>query len=240
MKAIKTIMLTVIFGACASLSFAQVLEDGTPVKLRIARTVSSADSRVGETVDFEVLEEIRVGTMLVVPKGGLALATITAAQAKRRMGHGGKLDINIDHVRLVDGEKAALRAVKTAHGGGHVGAMTGAIVATTILFWPAAPFFLFMHGNDITIPEGTEITAYVNGNLPLDAVKFQHSPTGVAAEFLESAAQPTPINDGRLTVTNQTTVSNPNSQQKYIRVVNGNGSVMFVPECIQTTTGRCN
>ncbi len=234
MKAIKTIMLTVIFGACASLSFAQVLEDGTPVKLRIARTVSSADSRVGETVDFEVLEEIRVGTMLVVPKGGLALATITAAQAKRRMGHGGKLDINIDHVRLVDGEKAALRAVKTAHGGGHVGAMTGAIVATTILFWPAAPFFLFMHGNDITIPQGTEITAYVNGNLPLDAVRFQHLPTDVAAEF-EHPAQPTPINDGRLMITNQ--ASNPN--QKYIRVVNGNGSVMFVPECIQTSTGKC-
>ena len=178
MKAVKTTMLavTLVLGARASLSFAQiqekprvssasVLEDGTPVKLRIARTVSSADSRVGETVDFEVLEEIRVGTMLVVPKGGLALATITAAQAKRRMGHGGKLDINIDHVRLMDGEKAALRAVKTVHGGGHVGAMTGAIVATTILFWPAAPFFLFMHGNDITIPEGTEITAYVNGKL---------------------------------------------------------------------------
>jgi len=168
--------VTLVLGARASLSFAQiqekprvssasVLEDGTPVKLRIARTVSSADSRVGETVDFEVLEEIRVGNMLVIPKGGLALATITAAQAKRRMGHGGKLDINIDHVRLVDGEKAALRAVKTAHGGGHVGAMTGAIVATTILFWPAAPFFLFMHGNDITIPQGTEITAYVNGKL---------------------------------------------------------------------------
>ena len=103
-------------------SSASVLEDGTPVKLRIARTVSSADSRVGETVDFEVLEEIRVGNMLVIPKGGLALATITAAQAKRRMGHGGKLDINIDHVRLMDGEKAALRAVKTVHGGGHVGA----------------------------------------------------------------------------------------------------------------------
>lgn len=36
-----------------------VLEDGTPIKLRIGRTVSSADAQVGETVDFEVLEEIR-------------------------------------------------------------------------------------------------------------------------------------------------------------------------------------
>ncbi len=42
--------------------------------------------------------------------------------------------------------------------------MTGAIVATSIVFFPAAPLFLFVHGKDITIPSGTEITAYVNGD----------------------------------------------------------------------------
>jgi hypothetical protein len=63
-------------------------------------------------------------------------------------------------------------AVKNTKGGGHVGAMTGAIVATSLLFWPAAPFFLFMHGKDITIPKGTEITAYINGNMNLDPMRF--------------------------------------------------------------------
>src|SRR5215470_14593622 len=50
--------------------------------------------------------------------------------------------------------------------------MTGAIVATSIVFFPAAPLFLFMHGKDITIPKGTEITAYVNGDIKLDPAKF--------------------------------------------------------------------
>lgn len=89
------------------------------------------------------------------------------------MARGGKLGINIDSVRLVNGEKVALRAVKEVKGGGHTGAMTGAIVATAIVFWPAAPFFLFMHGKDITIPKGTEITAYVNGDFRFDADRFQ-------------------------------------------------------------------
>ena len=62
------------------------------------------------------------------------------------MARGGKLNMNIDSVRLVDGEKVALRAIKEMKGGGHTGAMTGGIVATAIGFWPAAPFFLFMHG----------------------------------------------------------------------------------------------
>ena len=29
-----------------------------------------------------------------------------------------------------------------------------------------------MHGKDITIPKGTEITAYINGEIPLDSVKL--------------------------------------------------------------------
>jgi hypothetical protein len=150
-----------------------VLEEGTPVRLRINRTISSADEHAGDTVDFEVLDDISVNGTLVIPKGGLAFATVTEAQAKRRMARGGKLDVNIDYVKLVSGEKAALRAVQDVKGGGHTGGMVGGMVATSLVFFPAAPFFLFMHGKDITIPKGTELTAYVNGDMKLDIAKFQ-------------------------------------------------------------------
>jgi hypothetical protein len=149
-----------------------VLEDATPVKLRINRTVSSADAKEGDTIDFDVLEDVQVNGVLVVPKGGLAFATVTEAQNKRRMGRGGKLDINIDYVRLLDNERAPLRAVKEVKGGGHTAAMTGGIVATSLVFFPAAPFFLFMHGKDITIPKGTAIIAFVQGDDVLDRSKF--------------------------------------------------------------------
>ncbi len=170
-----------------------VLEDGTPVRLRLNRTISSADAHVGDTVDFEVLEDISVNGTLVIPKSGLAFATVTEAQSKRRMARGGKLDINIDYVKLVSSEKAALRAVKEVKGGGHTGAMTGGIVATSIVFFPAAPFFLFMHGKDISIPKGTEITAYVSGDLKLDIAKFQPavaaSGQGAASAVATSSAK---------------------------------------------------
>jgi hypothetical protein len=160
-----------------------VLEDGTPVKLRINRTISSDDSKQGDTVDFEVLQDISVNGTLVIQKGGIAYATVTEAQAKRRMGRAGKLDINIDYVKLLTGDKAALRAVKEVKGGSHTVGMTAGIVATSLVFFPAAPFFLFMHGKDISIPKGTEITAYTNGDLKLDLAKFQ-----------PAAAQPTNLN----------------------------------------------
>jgi hypothetical protein len=144
-----------------------VLQDGTPVKLRLNRNLSSADAKVGEQIDFEVLEEIRVGDLIVIPKGGIALGSVTDAKGKGRMGKGGKLDVTIDYVRLADGEKTALRAVRETKGGGSTGAMTAGIVAASLVVWPAAPFFLFMHGKDITIPKGTEITAYVNGDFKI-------------------------------------------------------------------------
>ena len=148
------------------------LQDGTPIKLRITRTISSADAKVEDTIDFELLEETKIGDVTVIPKGGIAWGTVTEAQAKRRMGRAGKLNVNIDSARLVTGEKVALRAVKELKGGGNTGKMTGAMVATGIVFFPAAPLFLFMHGKDITIPKGTEITAYINGDAELDPAKF--------------------------------------------------------------------
>src|SRR6266849_9981986 len=53
------------------------LEDGTPIKLRLTRNLSSADATTGDRVDFEVLEDVKVKDVVVVPRGGLALATVT-------------------------------------------------------------------------------------------------------------------------------------------------------------------
>ncbi|MFY9911787.1 MAG: PEGA domain-containing protein [Candidatus Sulfotelmatobacter sp.] len=186
-----------------------VLEDETPVRLRLNRTISSADAHVGDTVDFETLDGITVNGTLVIAKGGLAFGTVTEAQAKRRMARGGKLDINIDYVKLASGDKAALRAVKDVKGGGHTGGMVGGMVATSIVFFPAAPFFLFMHGKDISIPKGTEITAYVNGDVRMDLAKFQSpAPAGRAAE---TAADATPAEAASSASAKLSVVSDPSN-----------------------------
>lgn len=163
-----------------SMSPPLILHDATPIRLRLSRNLSSADAQVGETVDFEVLDDRVVENLLLVPRGGIAIATVTEAQAKRRMARGGKLDVNIDYLRLANGDKVALRAVKEVKGGGHTGAMTGGMVATSLVFFPAALFFLFMHGKDVTIPKGTELTAYMNGEIKLERTKFSAQSVGAA------------------------------------------------------------
>ena len=154
------------------------LLDGTPVKLRISQTISSADAKVGQEVPFEVLEDIQVNGVTVLRKGSPAIGTVTAAEHKKSMGRAGKLNINISYARLINNQKVALRATKETKGGGHVGAMTTAMVATSLVFFPAAPLLLFVHGKDISIPQGTEITSFVDGDMHLDMSQFAKATSG--------------------------------------------------------------
>jgi hypothetical protein len=163
------------------------LLDGTPVKLRLSQTISSSDAKVGQEIPFEVIEDVKVEDVVVLPKGATAIGTVTEANPKKSMGRGGKLNMSITYARLADQEKATLRAVKDSKGGGHVGAMTGAMVATSIVFFPAAPLFLFIHGKDITIPQGTEVTAFVQGDMHLDMAKFG-APAGAAPNVAAAPA----------------------------------------------------
>jgi hypothetical protein len=169
------------------------LLDGTPVKLRIGRNISSADAKIGEHVDFEVLDEVQVMGVVVIAKGATASATVTNAQPKRRMGREGKLDLTLDYVRLTDNEKAALTATAGGGGGGHTGAMVGAMAATAIFTLGGSALFLLMHGKDITIPKGTETTAYVSGDMQLDMAKFGIAPLAFAPIQAPAAAVQTSL-----------------------------------------------
>jgi len=169
-----------------------VLPEGTPVRMRINRTVSSADAHVGDNVDFEILDDVKAGDTVVIPKGSVGMATVTIAQSKRRMARGGKLAMNIDYARLPSGDKLPLRGIQDVKGGGHTGAMTAGMVATAIVFFPAAPFFLFIKGKDIEIPKGHEVTVYTNADYDLSKIKAPIPPAVVATA-------PKPVSGATLT-----------------------------------------
>ncbi|MDQ2841139.1 MAG: hypothetical protein M3Y72_08910 [Acidobacteriota bacterium] len=166
-----------VMNAAADQDF--VLHEGTPVRMKINRTVSSGTAHEGENVDFQTLDDIKVNATVVVPRGSTAMATVTEAVPKGRMGKGGKLNMNIDYVRMPNGDKLALRGVQDVKGGGHVGAMAAGMVATAIVFWPAAPLFLLIHGKDISIPEGHEVTVYTNSDYKPVAATSQTKVTEV-------------------------------------------------------------
>jgi hypothetical protein len=150
----------------------RILKDGTPVPLRFGRRVVSSQVIAGEKIELEVTTEVRMGDLIVICKDSPAKAIVTLAQAKHAMGRGGNMAMRIETVRLASGKAAPLRMIKEVKGGEHKGAMVGGMVASGLVFWPAAPFFLFVNGKDAEIPKGTEVTAYVDGDVTLAPAKF--------------------------------------------------------------------
>jgi S1-C subfamily serine protease len=121
----------------------------TPVRMRINRTVSSADAQVGDIVPLEILDDVQVGELIVIAKGSTALAEVTEAVPKRRMARGGKLAMNVGAVLFSSGKGMPLRGETSISG----------------------------VGKDITIVKGHQITVYVNSDYDLDKVILAQFPT---------------------------------------------------------------
>jgi hypothetical protein len=136
------------------------LLDSTPIRVKLAKTISSADAHVGDDVSFEVSEDVVVDGFLVIPKGANALGVVNEAEPKKALGRGGKLSVLIRSVRLADNEQAVLRS-----GGEGKGSSSTAGMVIPV-----------MHGKDITFPKGMEFIGYVNGDTRLRREKFHAAP----------------------------------------------------------------
>ncbi len=133
------------------------LRNGTPIHLKLGKTISSATAHVGDVVDLKVTEEIIVDGISVIPAGSTAIGLVSEAEPKKRMGHGGKLAFSVNFVRLKNDEKAAVRSFQESTGSNN---SAGAIL-------PLAS------GKEVVFTQGTEFTAYVDGDMQLKREDFQ-------------------------------------------------------------------
>jgi hypothetical protein len=180
-----------------------MLDDGTPVKLRLTNEISSATAKAGDQISFAAVDDIELNGITVLHRGSSVSGVITEADAKKRMGRGGKLNFTIGNLILADGEKVNLRAVRESSGSSHVAGMVELMVNMPIA---AAPFFLLMHGEDASFPKGTVITAFIDGDKHLDLSKFPGgSPVAVTAAPLAGA----PSTDPAQALASITIESNP-------------------------------
>jgi glucose/arabinose dehydrogenase len=152
------------------------LADGTVVKLRLVRDLLSAKEQDEETIQFEVIEEVKVGEVVVIQKGAAAEGTVIEAKAGRRMGRSGKLAVRLDYVFLASGKRAPLRAMHSGVGGSRAGTVGMGVAVSAMYFFPAAPLFLLVKGKDVTIPKGTLVTSFVDGDVTLNPADFAAKP----------------------------------------------------------------
>jgi len=135
--------------AAATAPTALMLADGTPIHLRIVHGLSFSALKLDDLIELEVAEDVRVNGVLVLARGTRAMANLTVAEAKSRWGRGGKLGLNLDAIKLLNGVSAPVRATKLA-----------------------APPLLFAFGKDESFPEGAPVEVCILGDLKLDPATF--------------------------------------------------------------------
>ena len=128
--------------------------EGTEVPLLFVDTLSSATNGEGDRFTLRVDGDVRVGGLIVIKSGSIAVGVVSNAHKRGFMGKAGELNVVLDHVMAGD-DRIKLRASKGKTGDAKV----GATVALTILFGPVG---LLKRGHDIDIKSGTPITAFVD------------------------------------------------------------------------------
>ena len=133
------------------------VQDATAVRLSLTESLSSATNSVDDPVRFEVTEDVRAGDFILIAKGSTAVGHVVEVEPRRRLGRAGKLNFSIDFVKAADGGNIRLRASSARKGEDK----TGTVIVGTVLL---SPLFLIMRGKDVSVPRGTNVIAYVDGD----------------------------------------------------------------------------
>jgi len=151
-----------------------ILPSGTVIHLKLNKTISSATAHVGDLVELEVLEEVTVDDLTVIPRGAIATGMVKEAEPKKRMGHGGKLGFLVYSVRLSDNEKAPTRSYQESNG---ENTSAGAVL-------PLAS------GKDVVFTQGMEFTAYIDGDMHLKRDAFRPTKDSASSAATSAAQNP--------------------------------------------------
>ena len=89
---------------------APVLHDGDPIRLTLARTVSSESDQPGELVEFIVKQDVKAGDTVVLAHDSYIYGVVTASRIDDRYnGQPGMLEFRLDSLKLANGQIVPLR-----------------------------------------------------------------------------------------------------------------------------------
>lgn len=138
-----------------------MLKQGTEVHLKLAQTMTSKTSTVGEPVEMVLAEDLKVGEDIVARKGARVLGKVIAGkQNEKQKSEAHELRVQADHIKVGDS------FIKLTGAQAGVGKRDkGKMVTYGILFGLSG--LLASSSKKFVIPEGTPATAYVQEDIAL-------------------------------------------------------------------------
>jgi hypothetical protein len=144
---------------------AAVLKDGTDIPVRLAENVNGNINFTGETIYFQVTEDIKADGVIVIKAGTFVKGMVHEAVGRKSLGKGGKLTLMPRSLKTEDGEIIKFEKFPLSQEGRK---RTGATVAHVVMWGPLG---LFAKGRAAFMFKGTEFDITVNGDYDLPGVK---------------------------------------------------------------------
>jgi hypothetical protein len=134
-----------------------LLRDGVDVSLQFAQDLSSKTNSEGDAVVLTLVDDLKVGDVVVAKAGSKAFGEVTKAEKSGMMGKAGELNLRLNYLKVGDA-KIKLRGSKGKEG---ESGTTGAVVLT-VLFGPIG---LIKHGKNVEIKTGQALHAFVGDDI---------------------------------------------------------------------------
>jgi len=150
--------------------------EGTEVPLLFVDTLSSATNGEGDRFTLRVDGDVRVGGLIVIKSGSIAVGVVSNAHKRGFMGKAGELNVVLDHVMAGD-DRIKLRASKGKTGDAKV----GATVALTITGRPLRTTWRL---TGMSLPLQTERAPSLRSSVTCFLVACQLLESGISGIFV--------------------------------------------------------
>jgi hypothetical protein len=154
----KKLLLVIVANliACAVFSQKTKLPEGTPLKVKLVKELSSKTAEVGDILNFTVVECVKVDGKILIDSNAKVTGEVIEVQKARSLGRPGKLNFTINNTKSVDDQNISLRTTTKKMEGKN---NTGDAVAAAIIF---TPIILLIKGKDIQVPKDKEFLVYID------------------------------------------------------------------------------
>jgi hypothetical protein len=129
------------------------LNAGMPLTLAVAQEVNSSTHRAGDTFPLTVLNDVRIGETVVIPRGTPAVGEVTWRTGKGAFGKSGKLEFSLRYINL-NGQHIPVTGDYRQEGEGNTIATGVAIIAVGV-------FAGFVTGHRARLPMGRELMSQI-------------------------------------------------------------------------------
>ncbi|WP_298461084.1 hypothetical protein [uncultured Mitsuokella sp.] len=160
------------FGS-AELPLSQVrVPSDTLVKIALVTPVNSNNLKVGDTIRYQVSQDVLVDGKLVFAKGLPGEGTVTKVKQARNFGRNAEVQIDFNKTKSIDGTyvdtyigEEAKKEMK------NLAMAAGASIAGIAILGPIGVVAgAFVHGKDVNLPAGTELFIQTKGDAVLYGV----------------------------------------------------------------------